>query len=1045
MATTPSHSPHNLPVPSSSFIGRERVIADIKRLMTSTRLLTLTGPGGCGKTRLALQLAEQLSEDYPGGVWFVELASLSDPSLVLQVVASTFDLHEQPDWPLDEVLIGYLQPREALLILDNCEHLVAACAALAATLLGACPQLHLVVTSREPLNLLAETVWLVPPLALPDLMSALPFEQFATVEAIQLFVTRAHAALPDFTLTTDNAAIVTQICRRLDGIPLAIELAAARIKLLDVEQIAKRLDDSLQLLTHGTHAAPSRHQTMRAALEWSYELLSARERALFQRLSVFAGGCTLEAVEAVCSDDNLLPTSVILDILADLMDKSLALIADRTPGEAVRYRLLEPIRQYALEQLRQAGDEEATCQRHLAYFVEFAEQAEPQLKGPNQTQWLQHLDKEHDNLRAALAWSALDASRDLAGLRLAKALHYFWHRRSYWHEGRRWLEETIANYDAHRDPQSPIGDLYLARAIVAEGLLAYQQNDYGGIRTKLERGLALAQALNDSNTAAMALGLQAQLTSYAGNIVDALALSEAGITSARQSGDRWTLAWNDYIYAMIVYRRDEAAARAALDESVRLFREVGDKRSIATYLNVLGYITANAGELDAAHALFEEALTIGYELEDKNLQIVELGNLASLAQLQGDAARAIELHEQVLAQARDLGFKANMAGSLKGLGVLHIDQGELDTADQLLRESLQLYQEIEFHSGVAMALAGLSRIVAAQGRPATAARMLGAVEAALKASATRMDADNRLELDRAHAAVRAALTPQAFEAAFTAGQAMTLEQVWQDASFDDLDSSSPSRSDVPAISTLRVFALGPMRVLQDEQAVTAWPFAKVKELLFYLISQPPRTKAQLGLDLWPDASSAQLRNSLSTTLYHLRRTLGHSDWIIFEDEHYRFNRARAHWFDVDMFETSLVQAARMKGSALEQAIALLQTALDLYQGDFVEDLLEGEWFLLRREDSRQKYLDALLQLGRLFFARHDYARAAEAYQRAIGKDEVLEEAHRELVRCYARSGERGQALRHYQSMTRILRNELGSPPAPESVDLYERLKRGEDV
>ena len=976
------------------------------------------------------------------------------PILVPQVVATTLSVPEARDRPLSDILIEFLHHRKLLLVLDNCEHLLAACAELVQPLLEACLHLHILATSREPLNLPNETVWLVPSLVLPDPKQPAHFEQQAKSEAVQLFVARARAALPSFALVEENAAIVEHICRRLDGIPLAIELAAARVKLLDVVQIADRLDDNLQLLTRGSRTAAPRHQTMRAALDWSYHLLLLREQMLFQRLAVFAGGFTLEAAEAVCADNQHLAQQVdetggartidTLDLLSDLVDKSLVLVADRTPGEAVRYRLLEPIRQYALDKLREAGAETATRDRHLDYLLHLAEQAEPRLKSESQMQWLQRLDKEHDNLRAGLAWSAQDASRDIAGLRLANALHQFWQRRGYWSEGRRWLKGVIAIYNAHTGSQSPIGDLYLARAIVAEGWLAYHQGDYGGTRENLERGLGLAQALGDLVTVALALVLQAQLTLYAGNLADALSLSEAGVASARRSGDHWTLAWADYVHGMILYRRDEAAARAALDESERLFRKVGDKRSIANYLNVLGYVTANAGELDAARGLFEEALAIGNELNDKDLQIKEAVNLAHLARLQGDTGRAAELYEQVLAQARELDLKEVVVGILSGLGHSRLAQSDFDTAGQLLREGLLLAQEIGRQVNVVTALSGLGRIAAVRGKPTQAARVLGAIDAVLTAATIRYDADDKAALDNDVAAVRAAMTPEEFEERFMAGHALTLEQAIQ-----ELQSLEPAKGEAqsvaPATPTLRLCALGPIRVHWGEQTLTTWSYAKVKELLFYLISHPARTKAQIGLALWPEASPSKLRNGLSTAFYHLRRALGHPDWIIFEDDLYRFNRTLDYWYDVEVFEAKLLQAKRVRAQNPARAIALLRAAINLYQGDFVEDFLNGEWFLLRREDLRRKYLDALLNLGHLLFTQQEYAPAAEAYRQAIEKDEVLEEAHRELMRCHARLGERGQALRHYQIFEQLIRDELGSAPTAESAALYARLKRGEEV
>ncbi len=1042
----PPKIPHNLPAPATSFIGRKHEIAEVRRLMMSTRLLTLTGPGGCGKTRLSIAVAQSLlkTTQFRHGLWFIELADLDSPELIPQVIASALNVPETPDRPLTDALIGFLQTRHCVLILDNCEHLIAACTELVQTLLDSGTTVHILATSREPLNLPAELTWLVPSLTLPDALSAAPVNS----EAIELFVARASAALPGFVLNASNTSTIERICRRLDGIPLAIELAAARVKVLDVEQIAARVDDSLQLLTRGSRAAAPRHQTMRAALDWGYRLLSPREQALFRRLAVFAGGFTLAAVEASCIDQSSEESSVragdVLDELADLVDKSLVVVAEREPGEAVRYRLLEPIRQYALDRLREADEEAPIRDRQLAYSIEFAEQAEPHLKGAQQVRWLKRLDREHDNLRAALVWSSQATNVSTSGLRLAKALHLFWWRRSYWSEGRRWLQQAIATYDARPEASSPGGDRCLAQAIVAESWLAYAHGDYSRSRERLQRGLTVAQAVGDWSTAAYALALQAQLTSYAGNLSDALHISDTGVATARQTGDLWMLAWVDYVHGMIVYRRDEAAARTALAESTRLFRDLGDKWSIAKCLNVIGYVTANAGQLDAAHSLFEEALAIGHELEDKSLQFIESMNLAHLMRLQGDVIHAAEVYEHVLAQARDLGQKDLCAVSLEGLGHIQLTQGNRHAASTLLRESLQLFREIGVENNIPIVMAGLGRLAAEQGQAAEAARVMGAIDAYFVAKNSRLDADVKATLAQDTAAVRATLPAEVFDANFATGHEWTLDQ----ACHTIIELVPQSEKPAPMASgsqTLRLNALGTACVFSDNRALTAWPYARVKELLFYLASYPARTKAQIGLDLWPDASPKQLRNSLGITLYHLRRVLGNSQWIIFEDEVYRFNRALDYQFDVEAFEAQLAHTGRVESQTPDRAVTLLQAAIDLYQGDFVEDFRHGEWFLLRRENLLRKYLDALLRLGRLHFGQRTYDRAAEIYRRAIEKDNVQEDAHRELMRCYARLGQRAQALRHYQTFEHILRTELGAPPAPESVALYEQLQRGEEI
>jgi DNA-binding SARP family transcriptional activator len=346
---------------------------------------------------------------------------------------------------------------------------------------------------------------------------------------------------------------------------------------------------------------------------------------------------------------------------------------------------------------------------------------------------------------------------------------------------------------------------------------------------------------------------------------------------------------------------------------------------------------------------------------------------------------------------------------------------------------------------IVLALAGLGRIAALQGRPVPAARALGAIDAVLAAISTRQDADDALLLERDSSVVRAAMTPEEFETSFDAGHALTLEQAAQEVLSLERATSIEVQLSAPVTHALRSCALGPARVFMGEQALTSWPFAKVRELLFYLVSHPARTKAQIGLALWPDVSHKQLRNSLGITLYHLRRTLGGSHWIIFEDDLYHFNRTLDYWYDVEAFEAHLARASRSQTQTPDRAIVSLQEAIQLYRGDFLDDFLEGEWFLLRREELRRKYLDALLSLGQLHFVQGQYAQSAEFYRRAIEKDEMFEESHRELMRCYARLGERGQALRHYQSFEQVMRDELGSPPAPESLTLYERLKRGEEI
>jgi len=431
-AELPGVVKHNLPAARTSFVGRQREIVEIKRELTMTRLLSLIGVGGSGKTRLALEVAKDLVGAYPDGVWLVELASLSEGDLVPQAVAKAVGVLERPGQPLADTLAEYLRATSVLLVVDNCEHLADSAADLLDTLLDSCPRLRVLATSRAALGLAGEVVWRVPSLSVPDTDRLPAPGEMTRYEAVRLFAERARLKLPAFQLASEDAPAVAEVCSKLEGIPLAIELATARMGTLSVRQISERLQDPLSLLSVGGRTAVSRQQTLRGTLDWSYELLSEFERALFGRLSVFAGGWTLEATEAVGTGEGIEEADV-LDVLSGLVDKSLV-VAEATEGSGVRYRMLEPIRQYAQEKLEESGEAEEVRRRHASFFLTLAEEAEPRLRGPEDMEWLERLEAEHDNLRAALSW-ALERGEAEPGIRLAGALWRFWEARGYYGEG----------------------------------------------------------------------------------------------------------------------------------------------------------------------------------------------------------------------------------------------------------------------------------------------------------------------------------------------------------------------------------------------------------------------------------------------------------------------------------------------------------------------------------------------------------------------------------------------------------------------------------
>ena len=651
-------SPNNLPIQPTPFIGREQEMAEVKRVLAHHRLVTLTGPGGCGKTRLALKVAADLVEQLESPVWLVELAALTDPALVPQTVARTLGLREQAEHPWTQTLVDFLQSRRALLMLDNCEHLVAACAALAHTLLRTCPDLRILATSREALGIDGEVTWLVPSLSLPGPYSSrhlLPLERLAQYDAIRLFVVRVTDVVSTFTLTPQNAPAVTLICQRLDGIPLAIELAAARAKVLSFEQIVARLDNAFRLLTSGSRMALPRQQTLQATIDWSYNLLSQNERVLFRRLSVFAGGFTLQAVEVVCAGEGLAQDEM-LELLSSLVTKSLVVVIEY--AEEARYQLLETVRQYAREKLQAAGEEMITRRRHTLFFVHLAEEANPEIRSANRDVWLQWLEKEHDNLRAALGWlrgSAEIESREM-GLHLAGSLGWFWYFRGYISEARQWLEGMLALTAAIGNTQAR------AEALFGAGALAWIQGDYAMAHARLDEGVVLWRALANRHGLAYSLTLLGLVTGLQGDHDLACSLQEESLVLFRGIGDKWGLALALYwLGDTMRTQRDYVSSLPLYEESLTLFREMGDRWGIALPLQGLGAVAYRQGDYTAACSRLEECLMLRRQVGDRWLIAQTLSTLGVVLQHQGDHERATQFFEESLVLYRDLGDTLGIA------------------------------------------------------------------------------------------------------------------------------------------------------------------------------------------------------------------------------------------------------------------------------------------------------------------------------------------------------------------------------------------------
>jgi predicted ATPase len=764
--------PDNLPVQLTSFVGREKELAEIKRLITplrgaqaaarpvsagavdevQVRLVTLTGPGGTGKTRLALRAAANLLNVFPDGVWLVELAPLADPELIPQTVAALFALKEEANRPLLATLIDYLRGKTALLILDNCEHLIQASAQLAEALLRACPDLRILASSREMLGVAGERSFYVPSLSIPDPRITISVETLKSFEAAQLFAARAIAVAPGFALTNANAPAVAQVCQRLDGIPLAIELAAARVKVLRVEQIAARLNDRFRLLTGGSRTALPRHQTLQALIDWSHDLLSESERVLLQRLSVFMGGWTLEAAEAVGSDRDegtrmtVRPTTGtpgsrtgkdVLDLLTQLTSKSLV-VTEREPGADARYRMLETIRQYALAKLAASGEADDVRKRHATYYLALAEAGLSSYPGQSAAPaWLDRMAIEHDNLRAALTWAQSAVGDAELGLRLAGAIGRFWAGGGYWIEASNWLKGALEHADAEGVEYAPAR----ARVHQALGDFLALQGVYTAGRAQMAASLKLVQDSGDLPFYAYVVGRLGWLAREQGDAVNARLRLEESLAIRRDLGDAVGIAWALVTLGEVAVLQEEPArATSLLEESQTLFRAQEITEGIAWALNHLGHVAQILGKYDEATRFHNKSLPLFRESGRQNLG--------------------------------DLG----PAWAFQGLGETALAQGNAILAMTHLTNALVLFRDLGDRAGMAWCLAGLAGVTVVNEDPERAAWLYGAAEGLRQAIGARQAPAARATRERLMAAAREQLGDVAFDAEWAEGQAMTLEQ-----------------------------------------------------------------------------------------------------------------------------------------------------------------------------------------------------------------------------------------------------------------------------
>jgi len=832
--------PNNLPNLLTTFVGRTREMADIKEKLKRERLVTLVGVGGGGKTRLALQVAAELLDTYPDGVWLAELTILTDAALITHTVASILGIREEPGRPILQTLLDYLKPRRLLLILDNCEHLLRETAGLAHTLLHASPNLRILATSREPLHVKGEATYPVPSLQVPE-TSDVTDEQLLEFEAARLFIDRAVAVLPSFTLQREKAETVATICRRLDGIPLAIELAASRIRVLSPEQIAERLDDRFALLTGRRVGAPQ-HQTLQATMDWSYDLLSPREQVAMRRVSVFPGGFTLDAAERVCGDEPL-DTADMLDFVTNLVDKSLV----KYQPDKARYDLLETVRQYAWNRLQEAAEEDPIRARHLEFFLKFAESAGLRLRTTEAAKWFDRLEVEHDNLRAALRWS-LERDDVTSAAQIGSAMWWFWFVRGHWSEGQDWLERILLR----------IGQLAIrAKILNGAAMLAYYQRNYERAEALANEALSFCHSLADSAGTAYALCLLAEIERTREVYDRVVALGEESVTLFQSVGDTWGSAFSRLVLGSTIERDDRLRAVSLLEDSLKLFRVSGDPWGItnaltrlgraarakgdyaraealygecrvlseqlrddwgvASALVNLGFVTRMRGNYNLARKLLDQSLALFERLGDKSMSTYPQAELAVLALYEGNSERAARLlteavhfcrqsrgdklglaaclnrlglvrqvegsldearalHEESLTYFRDLHDKLGVASCLSDLGKLHLSEGMPEDSARLQKESLILRKEFGINHGVAECMERLAAIAARQGDHTRAARLFGAANATREAIGVPLPPTDRSDQERSISTVKSELGDTAFTAAWSEGRDLSLEQ-----------------------------------------------------------------------------------------------------------------------------------------------------------------------------------------------------------------------------------------------------------------------------
>jgi predicted ATPase/DNA-binding SARP family transcriptional activator len=1052
------------PVFLTALVGRAHHLEQVATLLRTSRLVTLLGAGGSGKTRLAAAVATALADEGCSAAW-VDLSTVTEPDLVAGHVASTLGLREHLSQRSTDALLERIGTGEALLVLDNCEHLLDSCEALAGTLLRGCSGLRILATSREPLRVAGEKGWRVPPLEVPVTNDDIAARDAA---AVQLFAQRAGDALPGFELSDEALPAVSRICRRVDGLPLAIELAAARIPVLPPAQLADRLDDMFRVLTSRAASVLPRQRTLRGMMDWSYELLSDDERRLFTSLAVFAGGFTLDAAENVlgrptspASDVGAAGDDGVLDVLAALVEKSLVVMREEH-GEA-RYTLLEPVRQYAAERLAAADDDGDPTTgvgvirlAHAAYYTSLAERLACRSRdGRDGTRGFAGLDAEHDNLQGALGWTLASGHTELA-LRLCAALRDYWRVRGHLSIGLAWSRRAA---DAARD-DAALASLR-ARALVAAAVYGRMIGEYIPLQAWLAEALSLARLLGEPAVLADALTHQA--------------------VSLRDRGEL-------------------ATARHAADEAIGLWRGLDDVRGLATALGARASVALAEGDTSLARALRTEAAALARAAGDGEAEAHALIGLGEVARMQGDLDHARWCNEQCLALFRRAGDAWHAAAARHNLGWIEAQAGRMEASLEAFAASAATFRSVGNPFGLTLCLFGFARLLFRAGDVESA----GVVIAAASAHATRVGVRPAAPADivayeETAAGIERVLSPEARTAAAARGETLTLAGglAWAESRLRVLLSNadaataaqttamtaaasarSPAAAGITATTSvaatviagvpaatnaaptampavapsdaadrpnLIVRALGPLHVTVAGRAMDGDAFgaSRPRELLLLLLCHPDGlTREQVGLAFWPESSTAQVKNSFHVVLHRLRRGLGREASVVREGDRYRLDRALRIDFDVHRFEAAVTAALQ---DTSDPGTARLATALADYRGDFLEGAVVGDWHLDVRDRLFRLCCDGFLALGDRHLAAGRLDDAAVAFRAVLARDRLREAAYRGLMVCQAQSGRRVQALQLYETLALLLHDELGVSPDTATTALHHRLRSADPL